>query len=29
VLMDEQAGFPMLLKRAVKAATDRGRELGK
>lgn len=29
VLMDPVAGFPALLKRAVKAATDRGRELGK
>ena len=29
VLMDEETGFPMLLKRAVKAAADRGRELGK
>lgn len=29
VLMDEQTGFPALLKRAVKAAADRGRELGK
>jgi pyrroline-5-carboxylate reductase len=29
VLMDEDAGFPALLKRAVKAAADRGRELGK
>jgi len=28
VLMDTQAGFPPLLKRAVKAAADRGRELG-
>lgn len=28
VLMDEEAGFPALLRRAVKAATDRGRELG-
>ncbi|PJE31855.1 pyrroline-5-carboxylate reductase [Pseudooceanicola antarcticus] len=27
VLMDEEAGFPPLLKRAVKAAADRGREL--
>jgi pyrroline-5-carboxylate reductase len=27
VLMDEEAGFPALLKRAVKAATDRSREL--
>ncbi len=27
VLMDEQTGFPPLLKRAVKAATDRGKEL--
>ena len=29
VLMDETSGFPALLKRAVKAAADRGRELGK
>ncbi|HEY0212767.1 MAG TPA: pyrroline-5-carboxylate reductase [Paenirhodobacter sp.] len=29
VLMDEQTGFPALLKRAVHAATERGRELGK
>jgi pyrroline-5-carboxylate reductase len=29
VLMDPKAGFPPLLKRAVKAAADRGRELGK
>jgi pyrroline-5-carboxylate reductase len=29
VLMDEAGGFPALLKRAVKAAADRGRELGK
>ncbi|MEI4486020.1 pyrroline-5-carboxylate reductase [Frigidibacter sp. MR17.14] len=29
VLMDETAGFPALLKKAVKAAADRGRELGK
>jgi pyrroline-5-carboxylate reductase len=29
VLMDPQAGFPTLLRRAVKAAADRGRELGK
>lgn len=29
VLMDEAAGFPALLRRAVKAAADRGRELGK
>ena len=29
VLMDEGTGFPPLLKRAVKAAADRGRELGK
>jgi pyrroline-5-carboxylate reductase len=28
VLMDQDAGFPALLKRAVKAAADRGRELG-
>lgn len=27
VLMDEETGFPPLLKRAVKAAADRGREL--
>jgi pyrroline-5-carboxylate reductase len=27
VLMDEETGFPNLLRRAVKAATDRGREL--
>jgi pyrroline-5-carboxylate reductase len=27
--MDPQAGFPTLLRRAVKAAADRGRELGK
>lgn len=29
VLMDAEAGFPALLTRAVKAAADRGRELGK
>jgi pyrroline-5-carboxylate reductase len=29
VLMDDENGFPALLKRAVKAAADRGRELGK
>ena len=29
VLMDPETGFPALLKRAVKAAADRGRELGK
>lgn len=29
VLMDEQSGFPALLARAVKAAADRSRELGK
>jgi pyrroline-5-carboxylate reductase len=29
VLMDREAGFPPLLRRAVKAAADRGRELGK
>lgn len=29
VLMDPECGFPPLLKRAVKAAADRGRELGK
>lgn len=29
VLMDEATGFPPLLRRAVKAAADRGRELGK
>lgn len=28
VLMDPDTGFPALLKRAVKAAADRGRELG-
>jgi pyrroline-5-carboxylate reductase len=28
VLMDEGTGFPALMKRAVKAAADRGRELG-
>ncbi|TXH95538.1 MAG: pyrroline-5-carboxylate reductase [Pseudorhodobacter sp.] len=29
VLMDEATGFPPLLARAIKAAADRGRELGK
>lgn len=29
VLMDAKAGFPALLRRAVKAAAERGRELGK
>ncbi len=29
VLMDTEAGFPNLLSRAVKAATDRSKELGK
>lgn len=29
VLMDAQTGFPPLLQKAVKAAADRGRELGK
>ncbi|SEO09954.1 pyrroline-5-carboxylate reductase [Gemmobacter aquatilis] len=29
VLMDVETGFPPLLRRAVKAAADRGRELGK
>ena len=29
VLMDEDTGFPALLPRAVKAATDRSKELGK
>jgi pyrroline-5-carboxylate reductase len=29
VLMDPETGFPSLLKRAVNAAADRGRELGK
>jgi pyrroline-5-carboxylate reductase len=29
VLMDPVTGFPALLKRAVKAAADRGRELGR
>ncbi len=29
VLMDTETGFPPLLRRAVKAAADRGRELGK
>lgn len=28
VLMDDEAGFPALLRRAVKAAADRSRELG-
>ena len=28
VLMDQSTGFPALLRRAVKAAADRGRELG-
>ena len=28
VLMDPATGFPPLLRRAVKAAADRGRELG-
>lgn len=28
VLMDDENGFPALLRRAVKAAADRGRELG-
>jgi pyrroline-5-carboxylate reductase len=28
VLMDAETGFPPLLRRAVKAAADRGRELG-
>jgi pyrroline-5-carboxylate reductase len=28
VLMDKETGFPQLLRRAVKAAADRGRELG-
>lgn len=28
VLMDEETGFPGLLRKAVKAAADRGRELG-
>ncbi|TKA94935.1 hypothetical protein FAZ78_19600, partial [Cereibacter changlensis] len=28
VLMDPETGFPPLLRRAVKAAADRGRELG-
>ncbi|OYW47610.1 MAG: pyrroline-5-carboxylate reductase, partial [Rhodobacterales bacterium 12-65-15] len=28
VLMDADTGFPALLRRAVKAAADRGRELG-
>ena len=28
VLMDPETGFPALLRRAVKAAADRGRELG-
>lgn len=29
VLMDDQTGFPVLLRQAVKAAADRGRELAK
>ncbi len=29
VLMDAETGFPAVLKRAVRAAADRGRELGK
>jgi pyrroline-5-carboxylate reductase len=29
VLMDPEAGFPALLRRAVHAAAERGRELGK
>ena len=29
VLMDGETGFPALLRKAVKAAADRGRELGK
>ena len=29
VLMDETQGFPALLKRAVHAAAERGRELGR
>ena len=29
VLMDEETGFPALLKRAVHAAAERGRELGR
>jgi pyrroline-5-carboxylate reductase len=29
VLMDPESGFPALLKQAVRAAADRGRELGK
>ena len=29
VLMDDETGFPALLNRAVRAAADRGRELGK
>ncbi len=29
VLMEAETGFPALLRRAVKAAADRGRELGK
>jgi pyrroline-5-carboxylate reductase len=29
VLMDAETGFPPLLNRAIKAAADRGRELGK
>jgi pyrroline-5-carboxylate reductase len=29
VLMDQTTGFPPLLEKAIKAAADRGRELGK
>jgi pyrroline-5-carboxylate reductase len=29
VLMDDATGFPALLRRAVQAAADRGRELGR
>jgi pyrroline-5-carboxylate reductase len=29
VLMNEETGFPAVVRRAVKAAADRGRELGK
>lgn len=29
VLMDRETGFPALLHRAIKAAAERGRELGK
>jgi pyrroline-5-carboxylate reductase len=29
VLMDPESGLPPLLRRAVKAAADRGRELGR